>query len=559
MRRNDAMARRVLIVGATLAAACVVGAVRAADLTYKGAPTRQWLSVKLTETGCDRATAYTMSNKVVQVGDNLLATWIDVDYLNHWALVSSSTGQILNQGTIGFNLEDNHCGAGMWKDSNDNIYVVTGSHWWGRYFDAFKVNVDGTDVTVNHQGMLGRGTYPAVMVDSNDTLHLAYRYGPYDSVRYMRRPDGGSWTAPTELVTRDPRSGSAYQYWTQAFGLGADGRLHQVFLNYNLNTGSVVYGASHAYSDDGGVTWNQYGTGSFAMGTQVQDLATFSTPEHETHDGPYSAPHPHINLSNPVIDDGGLPWVVFDNGSDRAAYLYHYDGTEWISYPLNDLIEEVFPGFGANAQSALSRHADGTLEILLNTGPLSRSSGDTTDDWGNPETEIVRILMDPDTLEAWAEGVAPADPDEARWLPAIQQWTPLDPFDSPAMLYTYGSNYDVSRQTTVATVYLQIPVPVPGPGDFDANGVVGLGDFSLFGDMYGLALGDADYDALFDLDGNACIALGDFSLFAGLYGTTYSHSAAVPEPATCALVAAGALTLLGRRRRQSRLRTNEEE
>jgi hypothetical protein len=214
------------------------------------------------------------------------------------------------------------------------------------------------------------------------------------------------------------------------------------------------------------------------MGTQVQNLAPFTTPEHEAHDGPYTAPHPHINLSNPVIDDDGLPWVVFDNGSYRAAHLYHYDGAQWVSYPLNDLIEEVLPGFGANAQSALSRHADGTLEILLNTGPLARSSGDTTDDWGNPETEIVRILMDPDTLEAWVESVAPADPTEARWLPAIQQWNPLDPFTSPAMLYTYGSNYDVSRETTTATVYLQIPVPVPEPV---TASLVAAGWFALAG------------------------------------------------------------------------------
>jgi hypothetical protein len=443
---------------------------------------QQYMTVKLAETGCDRATAYTMSNKIVELDGKLLVTWLDEDILNHWALVDKSTGQVLNEGAVGWNLDDNHCGAAMWKDSAGDVYTVTGSHWHAgtRYFDIFKMNVDGTDVTVEHQENLVRGTYPSVVIDSNDTLHMAYRYGPYHSVRYMNRPDGGTWNGPVDLVTRDPLTSflaptgiTGYQYWTQALAVGTEGRLHMAFLNNHVDSGESLYGASHAYSDDGGTTWQQYGTGPFAAGTQVQNLDSFTTTEHETHDGPYSAPHPHINLSNPVMDDEGLPWMVFHNGSHRAAHLYHYDGSQWVSYPLNGLIEEVFPGFGANAQSALSRHADGTLEILLNTGPVSRSSGSKTDDWGNPEAEIVRIIMDPDTLEAWAASVASADPGEARWLPAVQQWNPLDPFTSPAMLYTYGTNGGGPT-----TVYLQIPVEVP---EAVSASLVAAGALTLFG------------------------------------------------------------------------------
>jgi hypothetical protein len=59
-----------------------------------------------------------------------------------------------------------------------------------------------------------------------------------------------------------------------------------------------------------------------------------------------------------------------------------------------------------------------------------------------------------------------------------------------------------------------------------------------------------------DFDGNGFVGLGDFSLFGGLYSTSYAYGGPgapggtpVPEPATLALLAAGALALLGRRRR----------
>jgi hypothetical protein len=93
-----------------------------------------------------------------------------------------------------------------------------------------------------------------------------------------------------------------------------------------------------------------------------------------------------------------------------------------------------------------------------------------------------------------------------------------------------------------------------GDGDIDGNEVVGLGDFSLFAGMYGKqAEVDWDYNRMADIDENRVIGLGDFSLFAGLYGTTYSYTVTgmdtVPEPATLALLAAGALAFIRHRRR----------
>jgi hypothetical protein len=94
---------------------------------------------------------------------------------------------------------------------------------------------------------------------------------------------------------------------------------------------------------------------------------------------------------------------------------------------------------------------------------------------------------------------------------------------------------------------------VRGPGDFDRNGWVAFGDFSLFSVAYGLSPGDPGWHPRFDMDYNGTTGFGDFSLFSGLYGTSYDYgwplTSPVPEPAALSLVAVGISAVFARRRR----------
>jgi hypothetical protein len=80
-----------------------------------------------------------------------------------------------------------------------------------------------------------------------------------------------------------------------------------------------------------------------------------------------------------------------------------------------------------------------------------------------------------------------------------------------------------------------------------------LSDFSLFSEKYGLGSGDPGNEAIYDLDSNGFIGMGNWSIFSDLYGTTYSYSSggAIPEPAIFLAVASG-LAILIRDRRKSR-------
>ena len=57
----------------------------------------------------------------------------------------------------------------------------------------------------------------------------------------------------------------------------------------------------------------------------------------------------------------------------------------------------------------------------------------------------------------------------------------------------------------------------PSP-DFDGDGMVGISDFLLFVNHFGLNRGDARYDAKYDLDSDNGIGISDFLIFVDNFG-----------------------------------------
>ena len=58
--------------------------------------------------------------------------------------------------------------------------------------------------------------------------------------------------------------------------------------------------------------------------------------------------------------------------------------------------------------------------------------------------------------------------------------------------------------------------------DFDGDGTVGISDFLLFVEQFGLSRGDETYEAKYDLDGNGVIGIPDFLIFVDNFGKEVS-------------------------------------
>ena len=70
----------------------------------------------------------------------------------------------------------------------------------------------------------------------------------------------------------------------------------------------------------------------------------------------------------------------------------------------------------------------------------------------------------------------------------------------------------VALQSAVTSV-----ASMPSP-DFDGNGTVDIPDFLLFLDVFGLKVGQEEYEAKYDLDGNEVIGIPDFLIFVDNFG-----------------------------------------
>ena len=416
----------------------------------------------LSSDGGDRATGYTMSAKVVGLGGRLLCTWLDSGRQNRCALIDLASGEVVSAGPLGAPGVDNHCGAALAVAESGEVHAVTGGH----HTPLEHYVLDGlkNGLTWRHAGSIGNaGTYPSLLCDGRGVLHLTFRQAGDRWMLCYSRHARGAWSEPRALVVAEK---AGYIYWTNELALGPEGRIHLAFSNTRpLADGSFYYGASHLFSDDSGDSWRQLGCGSLSPGgLSVSDLSLIEgqmAPERiepSEHRAAHSAPGPRnaeylqMNLSNPVVDDDGLPAVVVHNGMEGTASLYRHDGQDWRAQPLLGEIRQVLPGWTIHMQSALSRHADGTLEAVL----MAQPGGDG---WGSSGTSLVRVCVDPDG-NTQTELVRPPDPALAQWLPALQRYSWREPSDRPALVFTRGRNaggFQNNRNDLRTEVWLDLP------------------------------------------------------------------------------------------------------
>jgi hypothetical protein len=226
------------------------------------------------------------------------------------------------------------------------------------------------------------------------------------------------------------------------------------------------YGASHLYSDDAGETWRQFGDKTPLApqvdATRLKRIEAEGMPPERIEanyggpPGPLHSYHHKILASNPIVDDRGRPWVIVDSPLVGDAHLFrHEEEGKWIGTPLGEVVRSLLPGYLIRYFGQLSRHRDGTIEVVLMTSPRANRG------WGAIGTTLVRLIVDMDARVIHQQVVNPPQPDRAQWLPSLQRWCPHAPPDKPALLYTRGINaggYSQNRNRVETEVWLQIPM-----------------------------------------------------------------------------------------------------
>ena len=477
--------RRTFLGGLTMAAAAgsiCSGRVSRGDLPAapagNGGARR---AIRLATDGGDRATAYGMSAKIVSCGErHLLCSWLDVATRNqnHWALVDASSGEVARRGTVGPPRGDNHCGVALTETSDGAVDCMIGAH--GGSFMHYRMPADDESVTWQLiDKAIGQGaTYPSLVCDRHGTLHLTYRRSrplPYHIMYCRRRKEDKAWSEPRPLV----RAAVPVHTWTtHALEMGPEGRVHLVLSNtQTLPDGAWYFGASHIYSDDSGDSWRQLGearllapavdAGSLRRieGDALDAPRTLSATEKARlpGSGPSQYYYFKILLSNPVIDESGRPWVVVHNLLRGEAELYRAGEGAWIGTPLGEALRATLPDHHISHMGQLSRHKDGTMEVVLTVVPDDVESHR----YGARGSKLVRTLVDASGVPRTCNLVCEPDPEGTPdWQPNIQRPTWPATMVRPALLWTRGVNSHTLTEahTNVNQVTTEVWLQLPPPG-----------------------------------------------------------------------------------------------
>lgn len=393
--------------------------------------------VLLSAQGSDRATAYNMSCKLMRRDDVLLAAWLERPNTLGAGVrirvgvcvpggVSEPTdvrARLVSATELGAGV-DNHCGPALALDGDRRVHLICGAH---HHDFGYRWTDDPADpaswsapVAVD-----GRCSYPALVVDAEGTLHLAYREsGDRWQLRYRRKPRDAAWEAPRILI-ESPSPG--YNHFMQSLSFGPSGTLHLVCQLYYTPTGAAAdlagRGIAYLFSDDGGDTWYNEANRLDAPGT-ADTLQLVCRQERG------------VSVSNHIIDADDQPWVVSCDPGSSAGLLWQRTASGWQARDLGAAFDA---GQHTMQGASLSRDAAGVVHAILPSRPDGRQA-----QWSDAGCELFHLSLGADGDISRAQQVTPTDAAVPSWLPSLETWDwrrgEVVGDGGHWLLYTHGHN-----------------------------------------------------------------------------------------------------------------------
>ncbi len=380
----------------------------------------------LTRDGCDRATAYHMSNKVIRHRDGVFVTWLDSQYRTMLARVEPSTGEVITAFALAQG-HDNHCSAALAVSMDNRLHVVTGSHCTGGFVCRHSATpADEQSWSLPYSIGVG-ATYPSLLALPDGGLLLAQRasvYGGRWGVILHRQSPDGVWSWPLKVMHA---AAEGYIFPTNCLTLGAHGTVHLVIEFYKTYPGNAEaaksVGLTHLYSPDGGTTWfhdDERPVSVVPMG--IEDALLIA---HE--------PAGDLRPANLVILPDGRKAVCVWNARNGGLVLYVQSVPgSWLPIELTDEAVVDHPGWKVNSQGRLGVDRGGQLIIVTTIAPEL--------EWAHPGQHVRCLWLDPSSESITRRYLVPKErADQAAWLPSVEMRPCGVPDEPLLMLYTEGN------------------------------------------------------------------------------------------------------------------------
>jgi hypothetical protein len=394
----------------------------------------------LAKDGSTRATAYHKSNKIITAGGRIFVGWLDVGNNSCVASCDLKT-KTWSQTVILGDGQDNHAGPALAIDSQGFLYAMFGPHWAQPF--RFRKSLKPYDASEWTPAAKlypeWNCSYPSMVFDAQDMLHLAFRgfQGQAGGVTrlpqslYVRLGADGAWTSPREMVCAAPKDYTAqhpYAQYNENLAVGKDGTLHYAFYLYGDHPAKGTHqGVGYMRSRDGGQTWQALDGTKLDLPVLRESPAVFLRPPVDA--AGKQDPVWKINEGNVALDPDGNPWIY------TFGRLWCGEGGTWRAIDLKPILQRDFPGKIADSGNTLGNvvfDKDGTLYV-------SCEIEDPPGAWGAPGTQVV-LLVSGDRGKTFASlPVSGLDPKVACWFSSLERPTGPRLLDGPPnLIYMRG-------------------------------------------------------------------------------------------------------------------------
>ena len=366
----------------------------------------------LSTEGSDRATAYNISSKLIRRGDELIVGWLDSPRAKgepvriQLGICDGSTGELKYVVPLGGGV-DNHCGPTLALDAGDRLHALVGAHH-GDFLYRYSDDPSDEASWSSPEPIGPHHSYPAFVIDSDGTFHLAYRErGDRWQLQYTRRRPGSDWESPT-VIAESPTPG--YNHFMHSLTIGPTGRLHLTFQFHfsesGINLDCLSKGMAHVCSDDGGYSWSNEGAPCdlpLTIHTTNWIASCFDDKAASLRTGTH------------VVDRTDRVWLFASLPDPGRGVILHQTDSGWSEIDLAKELPDLDLSIGKS--TAISYDADDRIHLLVATDPKAENPG-----WYHPTNELFHIAFNLDGKILSCSQLSETDPDRANWLPAIEQW-----------------------------------------------------------------------------------------------------------------------------------------
>lgn len=373
----------------------------------------------LSTNGSTRATAYSMSNKIISADGKIFVAWLDQVADIRVKCYDSASDTWSETVLMGTGI-DNHSGPAITMDSEGYIYAVFGPH-----HGPFQFVRSSAPYSIEKWDRLPEfgytATYPSLICGPDDMLHITYRGGdePW-KIMYQQKPKNGEWSQPRELVDSSVKDG--YTQYGNSLAVAADSTLHLGFHIYDVHPQAGKF-VGYLRSRNNGATWET------AEGVQVELPAMPESPCFLE-----QSPELDMRVTTLVTDAESNPWflAIHLEARPRTVKMWHHDGAQWHETDLLPIIQQNHPGHEV-LYGTLTFDGDGMLYIVATI-----QNADVEKWWGDPSLEVILLTSSDNGQSFTVQPISEPDPNLPNWLASIERPFNHEPIGVPSFMFTHG-------------------------------------------------------------------------------------------------------------------------